>query len=104
VLSDTLYVDFLAQPSPGVSVYLQDGWLIRVDRESDQVLGLQIENVLARAARKYPVLMKVLLLTDPAGFEPSPIEQFMREDAAQHLNETADELRWSIPELVAVGD
>jgi hypothetical protein len=103
-ISDTLYVDLEPQPRPGVSVYLQDGWMVRVDRDTDTAIGLQIENVLARAAHKYPVLAKVVLLTEPVGYEPSPIEQFMRRDVAEHWSETADELRGTIPELALVGD
>lgn len=53
-LSDTLVMSVLPQPQPGISVELYDGWMIRVHRDTDQVIGLHIENLLSRVIKDYP--------------------------------------------------
>ena len=54
--SDTFYVSVLPQPQPGVSMVLHDGWMIRVHCDTDQVIGLQIENMVSRTLNQFPEL------------------------------------------------
>ena len=102
--SDTLYVDFDQSAVNCVNVYVDGGWMVRVNRQTNHVLGLQIENVLACEVERFPFLYDVVLLTEPEGFEPSPVERAMRKAIVQHPADTINQFRDHIPELAGVGD
>ena len=104
LLSDTLYVDFDPSAVNSVNVYIDRGWMVRVSRQTDQILGLQIENVLAREAELFPFLYDLVLLTEPEGFEPSPVEMAMRRSILQHPSEAIGRFRDHIPELAVAGN
>ncbi len=100
VLSDTLYINFDEKAPYGISSYLSGGWMVRVDRQTNQVHGLQIENVLALEVQNFPILLDLVLLTTPVGFTPSKVEQAVRERAAAHLETAISSLRTSLPQLL----
>jgi len=101
-LSDTLYIDLHERANQTTNVYVSDGWMYRVDRESDEVRGLQIDNVLAHAINVYPVLGRLLLIAEDLDDYPelTPIERSLKSWSIEHSHEALAEL----PELLATGD
>lgn len=91
--SDTLMVHLTDRGRPGVSVPVAQGWMLRLDRETDELIGIQIEGVLARAARTHPRLLGVLDLAELRGITPDEIDRVRREVAAPS---PPDALRWVI--------
>ena len=65
--SDELMIRFGGSNQPGVGRLLGDGWLLRVDRETDEPIGVQIEGFLARTAPRHPHLLSLLDLSDLRG-------------------------------------
>lgn len=98
-LSDTLYIDFDNRAGRCVSSYLPSGWMVRIDRETRQVHGLQIENVLALEVKRFPFLLDLVLLTMPVGFTPSKVEEAARMRAAADPEPAIRSLRASLPLL-----
>lgn len=99
-LADSLYIDF-DEAAPGcLSSYLSGGWMVRIDRETGQVHGLHIENVLAREVERFPFLLDLVLLTLPVGFTPSRVEQAARSRAAADPEPAIRSLRASIPLVI----
>lgn len=47
--SDTLFMNLTEEPQPAISVYINAGWLVRVHRDNDEVVGLQIDNALSES-------------------------------------------------------
>jgi len=45
--SDTLFMNLTPEPQPAISVYINAGWMVRVHRDSDEVVGIQIDNALS---------------------------------------------------------
>jgi hypothetical protein len=89
--SDTLMIHLAGRGRPGVSLPVAQGWMLRLDRETDELIGVQIEGVLARAARAHPKLLGVLDLAELRGITPDEIDRVRREVAAPS---PADALRW----------
>jgi hypothetical protein len=89
--SDTLMIHLAGRGRPGVSLPVAQGWMVRLDRETDEVIGVQIEGVLARAARTYPTLLGVLDLAELRGITLDEIDLVRREVAAPSPR---DALRW----------
>jgi hypothetical protein len=56
--------------------------MLRLDRETEGVIGIQIEGLLARAARAHPNLLGVLDLAELRGITPDEIDRVRREVAA----------------------
>jgi hypothetical protein len=65
--SDELMIRFGGSNRPGVGRLLGDGWLLRLDRETDEPIGLQVEGFLARTAPLHPHLLSLLDLADLRG-------------------------------------
>jgi hypothetical protein len=89
--SDTLMVHLYGRGRPGVSLPVAQGWMLRLDRETDEVIGVQVEGVLAGAARSHPRLLGVLDLAELRGITPDEIDRVRREVAAPSPREA---LRW----------
>jgi hypothetical protein len=70
---------------PKLSIELNDGWMIRVHRDTDQVIGLHIENVLSRVIETY------------ADLASAPVGPLTRQTRL----EIWDRLREVVPELAA---
>jgi len=75
--SDTFYVSVLPQPQPGVSMVLHDGCMIRVHCDTDQVIGLQIENMVSRTLNQFPELSVLMSdqLTEHRLDDPGYVDQ-----------------------------
>jgi hypothetical protein len=61
--SDTLMLHFRGQPRPAVSIPIEsreDGVYVRLDRETNQVVGLQIEGFIADFIDRFPELADLL--------------------------------------------
>lgn len=101
--SDTLYLNFNPSASNASNVYVGGGWMVRVDRHTDEVVGIQIENVLSHESEQLPFLVNLILLTDPEGYLPSPIETAARRLAVSQSANTMAELREKVPNFVSVG-
>ena len=89
--SDTLVIHLHGRGRPGVSIPVAQGWMLRLDSETDELIGVQIEGVLIRAARAHPPLLDVLDLAELRGITPDEIDRVRREVAAPP---TRDALRW----------
>lgn len=103
-LSDTLYLNFNPSATKASNVYVGGGWMVRVDRHTVEVVGIQIENVLSHESDQFPFLLNLILLTDPEGYLPSPVETAARRLAVSHSADTMAELREKVPDFVTVGD
>ena len=79
--SDTLYLSLTPDPQPAISVYISAGWMVRVHRDSDEVVGIQIENALSEAnpfmdlARDTVEMMRERAVAKPHSIEQT-IEHF----------------------------
>jgi hypothetical protein len=80
--SDTLMIHFSSRGRPGVSLPVAQGWMLRLDRQTDELIGIQIAGMLARAARAHPPLLDVLNLAELPGVTPDEIDRVRREVAA----------------------
>ena len=65
--------------------------MLRLDRETHELIGVQIEGVLIRVARAHSPLLDVLALAELRGISPDEIGRLRREMAAPS---TRDALRW----------
>jgi hypothetical protein len=95
--SDTLYLSVLTPPQPGVSIVLHDGWMIRVHRDTDQVIGLQIENFESHTVQEHPEFANIL---------KSPLVTVNSHDPAFERDaiEAINHVRKYVPRIAAVGD
>lgn len=92
-LSDTLFVDFYGEGRPAISVPTPDGdrdfLYLRVDPETSEVVGLQIEAYLGYAVRTDPSFWHGILLAELEGL--SEIEAIeLRQRARASLQDQAD--------------
>jgi len=86
------------------NVYVGGGWMVRVDRSTDEVLGIQVENVLSHVADKFPFLVDLVMLTEPVGYSPSIVELAARRVASHHQEDAFAEFRDAVPTLAFAGD
>jgi hypothetical protein len=80
--SDTLMLHLYGFGVPGVSVPVKDGLMFRLRLGSDEVIGVQIEGVLAHTAREMPFLFDLIDIAEVDDFEPDPVWSVRREVAA----------------------
>jgi hypothetical protein len=77
--TDTLFVDFHGEARPAASIALargdRDYLFLRVDPETEEVVGLQIEHFLSYAVTQHPELIGALDLADLVGINRSEVEQ-----------------------------
>ena len=72
--SDTTMLHFFGKPRAAVSVPLEsrdDGVFVRIDRETDEVVGLQIEGFVADFILRYPQLAELLEVAKLRGIDPT---------------------------------
>jgi len=100
--SDTLMVHLYGRGIPGVSVPVADGWMLRLNRETDELIGVQIENLLAGAARKQPRLLRVLDAAELRGITPDEIDRVRREVDAPTPSDALRLVVESFPTLALV--
>ena len=100
--SDTLMVHLYGRGIPGVSVPVADGWMLRLNRETDELIGIQIENLLANAARRQPRLLRVLDAAELRGITPDEIDRVRREVDAPTPEDALRLVAESFPTLALV--
>ena len=78
VPSDTLFVDFCDEAKPAASLALDlgelDYYYLRVDAETEEVVGLQIEHFRSYAVPQHPWLAHALDVATLEGVTPSRME------------------------------
>ncbi|MBA2277849.1 MAG: DUF2283 domain-containing protein [Chloroflexia bacterium] len=88
--SDTLMVYFGGKPRPAISVVIDDHQFYRVDAETEEVVGYQIENFLGEVVYQHPSFLTV---AEAAGIDAETIaairERFTSE---QHRLAVAESL------------
>lgn len=79
--SNTLFVDFYGEARPAASIPLdlgdRDYLYLRVDVQSKEVVGLQIESFLTYALRLHPELVDVLGIATLEGIEPDELSELI---------------------------
>jgi len=50
--SDLLYITLRANSAPSTAIQLQNGWLLRVNRETDEPFGFMVENAMWQASQE----------------------------------------------------
>jgi hypothetical protein len=76
--SDEFLLLFEGGTRPGVSRVLGGGWMMRVDRETGEPIGLQIEHFLSRAATEHPQLLALLDIAELTGTTVEKLAQERR--------------------------
>ncbi|MBX6723470.1 MAG: hypothetical protein IRY92_09585 [Dactylosporangium sp.] len=74
-VSDTLMLHFFGQGRPAVSMEVRNGFFLRVDPETHQVVGVQVEAFLSRAVIEDPELLEV---AEAAGIPEQTIQRIRR--------------------------
>ena len=91
--SDTLYVDFYGKARPASSEPLdvgdRDYLFVRVDPQTDEVVGVQIESFLAYAVKQHPYFVEVLEVADLHGYDDLEAAN-LRRWAREQSHELAD--------------
>lgn len=84
--SDTMFVDFYGPGRPAVSVEIERGdhdyVFQRVDLETQEVIGLQIEDFLAYAVYQDPYMLDALDFAELVGITPQLVELVKRNFSA----------------------
>jgi hypothetical protein len=103
--SNTLFVDFFGRALPAASIPVElgdrDYYYLRVDVETDEVVGLQIESFLTYALAQHPGLADVLAFAELVGTDrgsPTEIERLAAGVNPNHRDRAA-----VIQELVRLG-
>ncbi len=73
--SDTLFVHLFGRGRPAVSDLVGDSWYLLVDPQTLEVVGLQIEDFLARAVAEAPPLVDLLDLSELRGITPAEVRR-----------------------------
>lgn len=88
--SDTLIMHLYGFGVPGFSVPVKDGVMFRLRMGSDEVIGVQVEGVLAHAVQEMPFLFDLIDIAEVDDFEPDPVWSAKRAFAA---NDPAPRIR-----------
>ena len=89
---------------PGVSRLLGNGWMMRVDRETGEPIGLQIEHFLSRTAVEHPQLMSLLDIADLTGISVEELARVRRRVMETHRDQALREAVAFLPSLASVAD
>lgn len=80
--TDTLFVDLFADARPAASVPLERGdrdfLFLRVDPETGEIVGFQIEHFLSYAVIHHPELARALDVASLIDVEPDDVERITR--------------------------
>ena len=83
--SDTLFVHFHGRGRPAVSLLVGDYVYLLVDSRTDEVVGLQVEDVLTEAIDEHPILLDALSVAELRGISPTEIDLLRRQRAPSRL-------------------
>jgi hypothetical protein len=95
--SDELIVAFDGNERPGVGRPVGDGWLLRLDRETGEPIGFQVESFLAVATALHPMLLDLLDFAELRGITVEEVALLRRELAAKHRSAAFQGVRRTIP-------
>lgn len=91
--SDTLMIHLLPRGEPGITVFLDDHYAVRLDRSQKRLLGFQIEGFLIAVVREQPALLDALDVAELRGITLEEIALLRREiGAEQRKAETIEEV------------
>lgn len=88
--SDTLFVDLYGEPRAAASIPLDRGdrdyLFLRVDPQTEEVVGLQIEHFLTYAVAQHPELRNALAVADLVGIDRAELRRLdpMQDRATEH--------------------
>ena len=103
--TDTLFVDFYGEALPAASIPLDRGdrdyLFLRIDPETDAVVGLQIEHFLSYAIHRHPELVGALELATLVGIDREHLRQIPNIDAKRTRTVDAKALLDDILRLAA---
>ena len=102
--SDELMIRFGGSNRPGVGRLLGEGWLLRLDRETDEPIGLQIEGFLARTAPRHPHLLSLLDLADLRGITIEALALERRRIVSEDRDRVIQEAIEAIPARAFAAD
>jgi hypothetical protein len=102
--SDEFLILFDRGTRPGLSRLLGNGWMMRVDRETDEPIGLQIEHFLSRTAVEHPQLLSLLDIADLTGISVEELARVRRKAMETHREHAMREVAAFLPGLASVAD
>jgi hypothetical protein len=102
--SDEFLILFDRGTRPGVSRLIGSGWMLRVDRETGEPIGLQIEHLLSRTAVEHPQLMSLLDIADLTGITVEELARIRRGVMEAHRAQAMREAVAFLPVLATVAD
>jgi hypothetical protein len=102
--SDELMIRFGGSNRPGVGRLLGEGWLLRLDRETDEPIGLQIEGFLSRTAPHHPHLLSLLDLADLRGISVEALAIERRQIVGAYRDQVFQETIEAIPTRASAAD
>jgi hypothetical protein len=102
--SDELMIRFGGSNRPGVGRLLGEGWLLRLDRETDEPIGLQIEGFLSRTAPRHPHLLSLLDLADLRGISVEALAIERRQFVGAYRDQVFQETIEAIPTRAFAAD
>jgi hypothetical protein len=94
--TDTLFVDFFGETLPAASIPLDRGdrdyLFLRIDPETDAVVGLQVEHFLSYAIRLHPELGAALKFATLVGIDRNDLRQITPIEPSPTTEEDATAL------------
>jgi hypothetical protein len=102
--SAELMIRFGGSNGPGVDRLLGNGWLLRLDRETVEPIGLQIEGFLARTAPQQPHLLSLLDLSDLRGITIEALAIERRQIVGAYRDRVIQETIDAIPTRAVAAD
>ena len=103
--TDTLFVDFYGEALPAASIPLDRGdrdyLFLRIDPETDTVVGLQVEYFLSYAVHRHPELMAAIDIATLVGMDRKDLRQIPNIDAKRTRTADATALLEDILRLAA---
>ena len=85
-VADTLYIHFFGNPQPAVSVVVNEFLYLRVNRATQKIVGLQIEDFLSYVVHEHP---EWLPLADLAGIPIDVIESARKAISPERIRRAA---------------
>lgn len=82
--SDTLMVHLVPRGEPGITVFVDDHYAVRLDRTRKRLLGFQVEGFLIAVVRQQPALLDALDVAELRGITPEEIAHLRREIGVEH--------------------
>lgn len=102
--SDILMIHFYGRSIAATNLAITDELMIRYDRSSDRVVGVQIDHFLSIAVREYPHLINLMDIAELREFDTERYFRARRDIAEQHRTEFLNESLLSVGDVNIVAD